>query len=472
MKVLYVEDDANDADLVKRELARKAPHIDIENVQSITEARRRLLEKGQHYDLVLADLHLPDGTGLELLREIRTREIPVAVVILTGYGDEETVVSVIKAGADDYLPKRPGFTDFLLKTVEDAFNRFDVDRTFRARPLHVLYAEHDTADIDLTRRHIKSFASHIELDTVASGEEALEKLPDSPEEPCPWDVFLLDFRLPAENSFDVLKTIRLERKLDLPVVLVTGQGDEDIAAQALRLGAADYIVKNSNYLHRLPALIESAYNSARAEREKAALRRSEIRYKNLFEGMLLSLGKLTEIRDPYTSGHQQRVADLAVAIAQRMGLDPDRIEGIHTAGILHDIGKLTIPAEILTKPARLSELEYSLVKVHPQTGYDILKGIEFPWPIPEMVLQHHERLDGSGYPQGLSGEDIMLEAKILMVADVVEAMSSFRPYRAALGMDEALAEIRRGEGTLYDERIVAACIEVIEGGFDLDATET
>jgi len=471
MKVLYVEDDTNDADLVKRELARKAPHIDIENVQSMAEARGRLLEKGQHYDLVLADLHLPDGTGLELLREIRTREIPVAVVILTGYGDEETVISVIKAGADDYLPKRPGFTDFLPKTLEDTFNRFDVDRALRARPLRVLYVEHDTADIDLTRRHIKSFASHIELDAVASGEEALEKLPDSPEEPCPWDVFLLDFRLPAENAFDVLKTIRLERKLDLPVVFVTGQGDEDIAAQALRLGAADYIVKDSNYLYRLPALIESAYNSARAEREKVALRQSEKRYKDLFEGMLLSLGKLTELRDPYTSGHQQRVADLAVAIAKRMGLDPDRIEGIHAAGILHDIGKLTIPAEILTKPAKLSELEYSLVKVHPQTGYDILKGIEFPWPLPEMVLQHHERLDGSGYPHGLSGEDIMLEARILAVADVVEAMSSFRPYRAALGMDEALAEIRKGAGTLYDERVVAACIEVVEGGFDLEATE-
>jgi putative nucleotidyltransferase with HDIG domain len=467
MKVLYVEDDTNDADLVKRELARKAPHIDIENVQSMAEARRHLLEKG-HYDLVLADLHLPDGTGLDLLREIRTREIPVAVVILTGHGDEETVVSVIKAGADDYLPKRLGFTDFLPQTLEDAFNRFDMDRALRARPLRVLYAEHDTSDTDLTRRHFKSFARHIELDIAASGEEALEKLPDSPEVPCPWDVFLLDYRLPGENAFDILKTVRTGRKLDIPVVLVTGQGDEDIAAQVLRVGAADYIVKNSNYLYRLPALIESAYNSARAERDKVALRQSEKRYKNLFEGMLLSLGKLTEVRDPYTSGHQQRVADLAAAIAQRMGLDPDRLEGIHAAGILHDIGKLTIPAEILTKPAKLNQLEYSLVKVHPQTGYDILRGIEFPWPLPEMVVQHHERLDGSGYPQGLSGEDIMLEARILAVADVVEAMSSFRPYRAALGMDEALAEIRRGAGTWYDKEVVAVCTGLIEDGFELD----
>jgi HD-GYP domain-containing protein (c-di-GMP phosphodiesterase class II) len=166
------------------------------------------------------------------------------------------------------------------------------------------------------------------------------------------------------------------------------------------------------------------------------------------------------------------VADLAAAIAQRMGLDPDRIEGIYAAGVLHDIGKLAIPAEILTKPAELNELEYSLVKVHPQTGYDILKEIEFPWPLPKMVLQHHERLDGSGYPRGLSGDDIMLEARILAVADVVEAMSSFRPYRPALGMDEALAEIQKGAGTLYDERVVAACIGVIEDGFDLDARKT
>jgi len=471
VKVLYMEDDSRDADLVRRQLAKKAPHIKIENVTSLEEALK-ILKEPLLYDVVLADLHLPDGTGLDLLREIRTRGIPVAVVILTGHGDEETVVSVIKAGADDYLPKRPGFTDLLPQTLEDAFERFDRDRASAARPLRVLYAEHDMVDTDLTRRHFKSSASHIELDIAASGKEALEKLPASFEEPCPWDVFLLDYRRPGENALDILKTVRTVRKLDIPVVLITGQGDEDVAAGALRLGAADYIVKDSNYLHRLPALIESAYNSARAEREKAALRRSEIRYKNLFEGMLLSLGKLTEVRDPYTSGHQQRVADLAAAIAQRMGLDPDRIEGIYAAGVLHDIGKLTIPAEILTKPAELNELEYSLVKVHPQTGYDILKEIEFPWPLPEMVLQHHERLDGSGYPRGLSGDDIMLEARILAVADVVEAMSSFRPYRPALGMDEALAEIKKGAGTLYDERVVAACIEVIEDGFDLDARKT
>ncbi|MFP4481449.1 MAG: HD domain-containing phosphohydrolase [Thermovirgaceae bacterium] len=467
MKVLYVEDDLRDTDLVVRAMAKRAPHIGIDNVTSIEEARKRL-EGTRQYDLVLADLHLPDGTGLDLLREIRTREIPIAVVILTGHGDEETVVSVIKAGADDYLPKRPGFTDLLPQTLEDAFNRFDIVRALRVRPLRVLYAEHDTADIDLTSRHIKNFARHIKLEIAASGKEALERLPASKEEPCPWDVFLLDYRLPGENSFDVLKTIRIERQLDLPVILVTGQGDEDIAAQAMRLGAADYIVKNSNYLHRLPALIESAYSSASIKREKAALKESEKRYRELFEGMLLSLGKLTEVRDPYTSGHQQRVADLATAIAGKMELEPDRIEGINAAGILHDIGKLTIPAEILTKPATLNELEYRLVKLHPQTGYDILKEIKFPWPLPEMVLQHHERLDGSGYPQGLSGEDIMLEARILAVADVFEAMSSFRPYRAALGMAEALDEIQSGSGILYDEKVVAACVELIEDGFDLD----
>lgn len=467
MKVLYLEDDSRDADLVRRELAKKAPYIKIETAPSLAEARK-ILKEPALFDLVLADLHLPDGTGLDLLREIRTREIPVAVVILTGHGDEETAVSVIKAGADDYLPKRPGFTDFLPQTLEDAFERFDRDRTHRGHPLRVLYAEHDAADIDLTKRHIRSSAHHIEIDIAESGKEALDKLPASFEESCPWDVFLLDYHLPAENAFDVLKTVLTERKLDIPVILVTGQGDEDVAAGALRLGAADYIVKNSNYLHRLPALLESAYNSARAQREKMALRQSEKRYKDLFEGMLLSLGKLTEVRDPYTSGHQQRVADLAATIARRMGLGPDRVEGIHAAGVLHDIGKLTIPAEILTKPAKLNELEYSLIKVHPQTGYDILKGIKFPWPLPEMVLQHHERLDGSGYPQGLSGEDIMPEARILAVADVVEAMSSFRPYRAALGMDEALAEIRRGAGISYDKEVVAACSALIEDGFDLD----
>ena len=158
-----------------------------------------------------------------------------------------------------------------------------------------------------------------------------------------------------------------------------------------------------------------------------------VQLQDSLEETVRAIATIVEMRDPYTSGHQVRVADLAEAIAKQMGLPDEQVHVIHLAGVVHDLGKIQIPAEILSKPGKITDIEYSLIKIHPQAGYDILKGINFPWPIAQMVLQHHERLDGSGYPQGLKGDDILLEARILAVADVVEAMSSHRPYRPRLG---------------------------------------
>lgn len=184
------------------------------------------------------------------------------------------------------------------------------------------------------------------------------------------------------------------------------------------------------------------------------------------EDTIYTIGKVAETRDPYTAGHQKNVSQIATFIAQEMKLPKDKIEGIRIASLVHDIGKISLPAEILNKPTKLSEIEYSLIKDHSQVGYDVLKSIEFPWPIAKIVLQHHERLDGSGYPNKLKGDEIILEAKIIAVADVVEAMSSHRPYRPALGIDAALEEISKNKGTLYDSEVVDVCIELFkEKGF-------
>jgi len=177
-----------------------------------------------------------------------------------------------------------------------------------------------------------------------------------------------------------------------------------------------------------------------------------------------AMGSVVETRDPYTAGHERRVAALGEAIALQMGLDESTATGVRVAGSLHDVGKIGVPAEILSKPARLNELEIELVRHHSQVGYEILSGIEFEWPLAEIVLQHHERLNGSGYPRGLSGDAICVEACILAVADVVEAMSFDRPYRPALGIEAALEEIRRGRGIAYAAAAVDACLAVIEGG--------
>jgi putative nucleotidyltransferase with HDIG domain len=186
------------------------------------------------------------------------------------------------------------------------------------------------------------------------------------------------------------------------------------------------------------------------------------RLEKALEGTVRAMSLTIEMRDLYTAGHQRRVTSLAVAIAEELHLPQEKIEGLRLAGIIHDIGKIAMPSELLTKPTRLTKTEFQLLKDHPRIGYDILKNIQFPWPVAHIILQHHERMDGSGYPEGLVGEAILIEARILAVADVVEALSSHRPYRPALGIEKALEEIRRGRGSRYDLRVVDACMKLFK----------
>ncbi|MBW2598958.1 MAG: HD-GYP domain-containing protein [Deltaproteobacteria bacterium] len=196
-------------------------------------------------------------------------------------------------------------------------------------------------------------------------------------------------------------------------------------------------------------------------------KQAEKQLKDTLESLRESLGvtiqvmvSAVEVRDPYTAGHQLRSADLARAIATEMRLSQDRIEGIRMAGSIHDIGKLSIPAEILSKPGKLSDMEFTLIKEHSWKGYEMLKDVESPWPLAEIVYQHHERMDGSGYPRNLKGKEILMEARIMAVADVVEAMASHRPYRPALKLDTALEEIENNKGTMYDTAVVDACLRL------------
>lgn len=197
-----------------------------------------------------------------------------------------------------------------------------------------------------------------------------------------------------------------------------------------------------------------------------ALKQSMEKLRRAMGGIINVIVATVELRDPYTSGHQKKVANISRSIATEIGLPPEQIDGIRMAGVIHDLGKISVPAEILSKPGKLTDAEFNLVKQHPAVGHNILKDIEFAWPIAQIVFQHHERLDGSGYPVGLRGEEIMLEAQIMAVADVVEAMASHRPYRPSLGIDVALKEIEKNKGILYDPDAVDACIWLFrEKGF-------
>ena len=211
------------------------------------------------------------------------------------------------------------------------------------------------------------------------------------------------------------------------------------------------------------AAVHTVIDITDSVRSESDLRNSLGKMQRILAGTVSALASTVETRDPYTSGHHQGVASLASALAQEMGFTPEAVEGMRVTGFLHDIGKIAIPAEILSKPGKISSMEFILIKGHAQVGYDILKAIEFPWPVARAVLQHHERLDGSGYPLGIKDGDIIPEARILMVADVVEAMASHRPYRPALGIDEALEEIARNKGTLYDPGVVEACVRIFTG---------
>jgi PAS domain S-box-containing protein/putative nucleotidyltransferase with HDIG domain len=217
--------------------------------------------------------------------------------------------------------------------------------------------------------------------------------------------------------------------------------------------------KDVEFLRELTTDIAIGIRSIRFEKN---LKDSNKQLGKAMDNIIFIMAKMSESKDPYTAGHQKKVSKLATAIARKMGLSEDRIEALKFASLIHDIGKINIPGEILSKPAKLSETEFALIKEHPKTCYNIIKDIDFPWEIASIILQHHERLDGSGYPEGLKDKEILLESKILAVADAVEAMSSRRPYRAALGINKALEEISKNKGKLYDSDVVDACIKLFK----------
>jgi putative two-component system response regulator len=300
---------------------------------------------------------------------------------------------------------------------------------------------------------------------AATGREAREHL-----EKTAVDLALCDVNMPGESGIDLARHIN-DHHPDTAVLMVTGEDAPETAHAAIESGTYGYIIKpfhNSelvinvqNALRRLK--LEIANRNYRQELENRVMERTA-GLKNALEGMIQVMTRTIETRDPYTAGHQQRVAGLAVAMAEEMGLGKDLIEGIHMGGRVHDLGKISVPAEILSKPGKLTEIEFALVKTHATTGYNIIADVEFPWPIARMVLEHHEKMNGTGYPRGLSGDEILLESRILCVADVVEAMSSHRPYRPALGVDIALEEISRNKGVLYDTAAADACRALFSNG--------
>jgi putative two-component system response regulator len=284
------------------------------------------------------------------------------------------------------------------------------------------------------------------------------------------DIIIADYDLPNDSAIVALDILN-ERMQDVPFIFVADAFNEDQADDCIKRGAADFILKN-HLSHLGPAVIHalekktphpSIQNDSVRNNSTINLTDAHIRLQKIFEDTVYALASVTERKDPFTAGHQKRVASLSYGIAYNIFLKShDSAEALYLAGLVHDIGKVAVPSEILSKPTDITDLEMNIIKTHPIVGYDILKNIDFPWPIAQMVLQHHERLDGSGYPNGLQGKDIMIEARILGVADVVEAICYPRSYRAALTIEQAMEEIKRSQGTLYDPSVVEICMSIFK----------
>ena len=359
-------------------------------------------------------------------------------------------------------------------------------------PIRVLYID----DEQLVREALSAYLDRVGFEVIQArdGEDGLRQF--DLKQP---SVVLVDLRMPGIDGLEVLEEVN-KKSPEIPVIIISGVGMLHDAIEALRLGAYDFITKPIQDMaildHTVRKAIERAnllrenreyrvYLEEEVKRQTKVLRRelkdrktaednlkkSMETLENMTEGTILAFGRMAEMRDPYTAGHQRRVATLAYHIAGALGMPEDICRGIHVAGVLHDIGKIHIPSEILNKPGSLTDIEMSLIRTHPTGGYNVLRAISFPWPVADVVLQHHERCDGQGYPQGLTEDKIIPEACIIHVADTVEAMSSHRPYRPAVGLEEAMETIRKGRSNIYTQDVVEACLEVLlkeKFNFDLE----
>ncbi|MFO7802872.1 MAG: response regulator [Desulfovermiculus sp.] len=331
----------------------------------------------------------------------------------------------------------------------------------------ILLVDDESSVLNILHRIIKRIGS--DCTTASSSEEARDILQTES-----FDLLLCDLYLPGESGMDLIEWVQ-KNFLHMGVIMISGEDDPDVAEKALEMGAYGYIIKPFK-VNEIIINISNALRRQHLEHQHRARfddleflvdqRTSELHA--ALNGVVLAIANTLEFRDPYTAGHQRQVGELSRALAREMGCTEEQCEGIYLGGLIHDLGKIAVPAEILSKPTSLSELEFALVKTHPQTGFDILKDITFPWPIAAMVLQHHERLDGSGYPQGLTQDEILFEAQVLAVADVVEAMSSHRPYRPGWGLEKALQQVEHNKGILFHPQVVDTCLRLFqEEGFSL-----
>jgi putative nucleotidyltransferase with HDIG domain len=494
LRVLMLEDQPSDAALIERELR----HAGIKFQLIRTDRREPFTRALEEFaaDIVLVDYTLPDFDGISAVRLVRSRSADLPVILVTGALRDEAALEVIEAGANDYVLKERlvqlpfAVRRSLLQAGENRARRRAERalRTLSGGNQALVHADEEATLLEEMCRVVVEkggyrmawigIAEHDETKTVrpaaCAGHDdgytarARVRWDESEQGHGPTGTAIRTGEVQVNQDFASNPSLApwradaLERgfasSIALPITDRTG------VFGALTIYAAEPEAFDGAEQELLSELATDLSYGVAALRDRLERDAGAKRLQRSMESTIEALASTVEARDPYTAGHQRRVAKLAASIAREMRLPEDRIHAIYLAGIVHDVGKIHFPAEILMKPGPLTPIERALIETHAQLGYDILKGIDFPWPIAQAVLQHHERLDGSGYPNRLRGDAIILDARILAVADVVEAMTSQRPHRQPAARAAAVQEIEKGRGRLYDPDVAGACLEIHRSG--------
>lgn len=403
IEILIVEDSPTQALRLKNTLKERGYRV------QMALHGKEALDMIPHHkpDLIISDIVMPEIDGFELCQRFKKNEKwkRIPVILLTSLTDSKNVIKGLACGADNFITK-PYEPKYLLSRIETILNNLKLRQTTKqSEGLQIIFGG---------RQYL-----------IASEPQQI------------LDFLFSTYETAIHQNRELIKTKEELKRLNEQLEETVGQ--------------------------RTAALTAEVDERKKAQAE---LQQSLNKLEKTMEGTIYTISFMSEIRDPYTAGHERRVSQLSCAIARELGLPKDQLEGIRVAGLLHDIGKISVPIEILSRPGQIRDFEFNIIKIHPQEGFDILKKIDFPWPVAQAVLQHHERMDGSGYPKGLLGSEIILEARILAVADVVEAMSTHRPYRPAIGIERALDEISQNRAVRYDPQVVDTCLLLIrEKGF-------
>ena len=468
INLLMIEDNPGDARLIREMLSESTlVEYKVTWADKLKEGFDYILNN--EFDIILVDLSLPDSFGLDTLNSVTTNFSKLPIIVLTGLDNEKIGLDAMRLGAQDYLIKgRLDFTN-LSRAINYALERFRVVEELRASEERNRSITDLASDaIVCTDEDHKIITWNLAARKIFGYEK--EKILNK-------HISSFIFRKPQEPELKpALFKIAIEEMLTLGASQEVSSMTEDGSEIPIEVSISKW--KNSGRYFYTYIMRDITERKIAEKRINKTLSDLQIAHENLnksyehvnrtIEDSIRTIAKTIEVRDPYTSGHQKRVSELAVQIAHEMDLKDNVIKAIEMAAEIHDLGKIQIPSEILSKPGGLNYLEFNLIKNHPYVGAELLKHTDFPWPLAEIIYQHHERIDGSGYPRGLKGDEIMIEAKIIAVADVVEAMSSHRPYRPALGIDRAIQEITEKSGQLYDKKVVDACKKVFMDDFSFN----